>query len=122
MSTLKESQKDSPQHQEALIREAAAREGIEINYVYEDRDTATSIVSRKDVQRMIEDAKRGEIRSLWFASLSRFSRDALDAISLKRILVNALGIRVVSIEDGYDSAVKDDELLFGIKSVVNQNT
>ncbi|WP_170287179.1 recombinase family protein [Paenibacillus faecis] len=122
VSTLKESQQDSPEHQESFIREVAAREGIEIDKVYEDRDTATSIVSRSDVQQMIEDAKRGEIRSIWFASLSRFSRDALDAISLKRILVNALKIRVVSIEDGYDSAKKDDELLFGIKSVVNQNT
>ncbi|MBB3132176.1 DNA invertase Pin-like site-specific DNA recombinase [Paenibacillus rhizosphaerae] len=122
VSTLKDSQKDSPEHQEAFIRERAERENIDIAKVYEDRDSATSIVAREDVQEMISDAKRGEIRSLWFASLSRFSRDALDAISLKRILVNALKIRVVSIEDGYDSAVKDDELLFGIKSVVNQNT
>lgn len=122
VSTLKDSQRDSPEHQEAFIKERAERENIQITKVYEDRDTATSIVAREDVQEMIADAKRGEIRSLWFASLSRFSRDALDAISLKRILVNALKIRVVSIEDGYDSAIKDDELLFGIKSVVNQNT
>lgn len=122
VSTLKDSQKDSPEHQEAFIREVAGREGIELDHIYEDRDTATNIVEREDVQKIIEDAKRGEIRSIWFASLSRFSRDALDAISLKRILVNALKIRVVSIEDGYDSGKKDDELLFGIKSVVNQNT
>ncbi|MGN7359959.1 recombinase family protein [Paenibacillus sp. SAF-054] len=122
VSTLKDSQKDSPEHQEAFIKERATQMNVEIKKVYEDRDSATSIVAREDVQKMIADAKRGEIRSLWFVSLSRFSRDALDAISLKRILVNALKIRVVSIEDGYDSAVKDDELLFGIKSVVNQNT
>lgn len=122
VSTLKDSQKDSPEHQEALLREHTSRMNIELDHVYHDKDTATSIVAREDVQKMISDAKRGEIRSLWFVSLSRFSRDALDAISLKRILVNALKIRVVSIEDGYDSAIKDDELLFGIKSVVNQNT
>ncbi|MEB4784819.1 recombinase family protein [Paenibacillus jamilae] len=122
VSTLKESQQDSPEHQESLIKEHALREGIELDHVYEDRDTATSIVKRSDVKRLIEDAKRGEIKSIWFASLSRFSRDALDAISLKRILVNALRIRVVSVEDNYDSEKKDDELLFGIKSVVNQNT
>ncbi|WP_249435726.1 recombinase family protein [Paenibacillus sp. Marseille-Q4541] len=122
VSTQKDSQKDSPEHQEAFIKEHAARSNTTISYVYQDRDSATSIVAREDVQQMITDAKRGEIRSLWFASLSRFSRDALDAISLKRILVNALKIRVVSIEDGYDSAIKDDELLFGIKSVINQNT
>ncbi|WP_199925741.1 recombinase family protein [Paenibacillus bouchesdurhonensis] len=122
VSTLYDSQKDSPEHQESFLIESAAREGVELDRIYEDRDTGTSIVAREDVQKMIADAKSGEIRSLWFTSLSRFSRDALDAISLKRILVNALNIRVVSIEDGYDSAKKDDELLFGIKAVVNQNT
>ncbi|SFA90726.1 Recombinase zinc beta ribbon domain-containing protein [Cohnella sp. OV330] len=96
--------------------------GMEIEQIYEDRDSATSIVTRDDVQRMIADAKRGDVRTLFFTSLSRFSRDALDAISLKRILVNALKVRVISIEDGYDSGIKDDELVFGIKSVVNQNT
>jgi DNA invertase Pin-like site-specific DNA recombinase len=122
VSTLKDSQKDSPEHQEAFIKEHAARMNMEIDHIYEDRDTATSIVARDDVQQMIADAKRGDIRTLFFTSLSRFSRDALDAISLKRILVNALKVRVISIEDGYDSGIKDDELLFGIKSVVNQNT
>lgn len=122
VSTKYDSQKDSPEHQEAFIKETAARENITITKVYADRDTATSIVEREDVRQMISDAQKGQIRSLWFASLSRFSRDALDAITLKRVLVNALKIRVVSIEDGYDSAKKDDELLFGIKSVVNQNT
>jgi site-specific DNA recombinase len=124
VSTKYESQQDSPEHQESFIRETASREGVEFggDDVYLDRDTATTIVDREDVRRMIDDAQRGAIRSIWFASLSRFSRDAIDAISLKRILVNALKIRVVSIEDGYDSARKDDEFLFGIKAVVNQNT
>ncbi|SDD27576.1 Site-specific DNA recombinase [Paenibacillus sp. UNCCL117] len=121
VSTLKETQQDSPEHQESMIRSHASRMEMEIDHVYEDRDSATSMMSRDDVMRMIADAKRGEIDTLFFASLSRFSRDALDAISLKRTLVNALKVRVISIEDGYDSALKDDELLFGIKSVVNQD-
>jgi len=122
VSTLKDSQKDSPEHQESFIKSHAKYLGKVITRVYEDRGTATSIIEREDVQQMIEDAKRGEIRTLFFASLSRFSRDFLDAVSLKRILVNALKVRVVSIEDGYDSGIKDDELLFNIKAAVNQNT
>lgn len=120
VSTLKESQKDSPEHQEAFIREVAARDGITIERVYLDRDSATTIIARQDVQRMVNDAKAGKFNTIYFVSLSRFSRDALDAISLKRILVNALGIRVISIEDKYDSGVSDDEMLFGIISSVNQ--
>lgn len=120
VSTLKESQKDSPEHQEGLIRETAASDGIEIEHVYLDTDTATNIIDRDDVQRMVEDAKHGVFNTIYFASLSRFSRDTLDAISLKRILVNALGIRLVSIEDLYDSAKEDNEMIFTIISSVNQ--
>ncbi|MNW36171.1 hypothetical protein D3C74_131800 [compost metagenome] len=120
VSTLKESQKDSPEHQEGLIRESAASDGREIKKVYFDRGTATTIIEREDVQEMIRDAKAGKFSTIWFASLSRFSRDTLDAISLKRILVNALGIRLVSIEDMYDSAKEDNEMIFTIISSVNQ--
>ncbi|KJD43377.1 recombinase family protein [Paenibacillus terrae] len=120
VSTLQVSQKDSPEHQEGLIREESAREGEEIEHVYRDRGTARNITGREDVQRMIEDAKNGEFDTIYFASLSRFSRDTLDALSLKRILVNALGIRLVSIEDMYDSAKEDNEMIFGIISSVNQ--
>ncbi|CAM3879301.1 recombinase family protein [Cohnella lubricantis] len=123
VSTKYDTQKDSPEHQEAFIREMAGYEGIEFgpDDIYMDRDTATSIMDREDVQKLIKDATRGEVRSVWFASLSRFSRDTLDALSLKRTIVNALKVRLVSIEDGYDSAKKDDEVLFGVKSVINQN-
>ncbi|RUT48785.1 recombinase family protein [Paenibacillus anaericanus] len=120
VSTLKDSQKDSPEHQEGLIRETVAKEGKEVDYVYLDRGTATTIMDRDDVKEMIQDAKNGEFNEIWFASLSRFSRDTLDSISLKRILVNALGIRLVSIEDMYDSAKEDNEMIFGIISSVNQ--
>lgn len=120
VSTLKESQKDSPEHQEGLIRENAATEGVTIHKVYLDRGTATNIIEREDVQQMVEDAKNGEFNTIYFASLSRFSRDTLDAISLKRILVNALGIRLVSIEDMYDSSKEDNEMIFTIISSVNQ--
>jgi site-specific DNA recombinase len=122
VSTQKESQKDSPEHQQRAIKEHAASMGfqLESSDFYEDRDTATSIVTRDDVQRLIIDGKNGEYKTLFFSSLSRFSRDALDALSLKRILVNALGVRVISIEDNYDSGVEDNEMLFGIVSVINQ--
>ena len=120
VSTKKESQKDSPEHQRAAI-EAYARElGLDIINTYEDRDTATSIVARPEVQKMVADAQKGLFDTILFSSLSRFSRDALDSISLKRMLVNALGIRLISIEDLYDSAKDDNEMLFGIVSIVNQ--
>ncbi|UHA74417.1 recombinase family protein [Paenibacillus sp. 481] len=120
VSTLKRSQKDSPKHQEASIRENAVKLEKEIDHVYVDRATGTSIMERDDVQNIIRDAKNGEFDTLFFSSLSRFSRDTYDALALKRTLVNALGIRVISIEDFYDSGIEDNEMIFTVISSVNQ--
>lgn len=122
VSTTKESQKDSPEHQEAVCREKARQMELEVleQFIYEDRDTGTTIVHRPAIQQLILDAKRGEFRNVIFASLSRFSRDSLDSLSLKRILVDTLGIRLISLDEGFDSLIDLDELKFQILSAVNQ--
>ncbi|OXB92605.1 recombinase family protein [Parageobacillus galactosidasius] len=122
VSTLKESQKDSPEHQKSVCLQKARMEGLETReeYIYEDRSTGTSIMEREEINQLIKDAKKGYFSTIIFASLSRFSRDSLDAIALKRVLVNGLGIRLISIDDTYDSKVKDDEMIFTIISAVNQ--
>ncbi|WP_281202215.1 recombinase family protein [Cytobacillus kochii] len=122
VSSLKVSQKDSPEHQKALCVEKADMEDLVVPeaFIYEDRSSATTIMNRESIMQLIEDAKEGHFSTVIFASLSRFSRDGYDAIALKRTLVNALGIRLISIEDAYDSMLKDDELLFQIVSAVNQ--
>ncbi|RSD20627.1 recombinase family protein [Mesobacillus subterraneus] len=122
VSTMKESQKDSPEHQRSLCEEKARMEGLDVQseFIYEDRSTGTSIAERADIKLLIEDAKKGRFKTVIFSSLSRFSRDAADALYLKRQLVNALGLRLISIEDGYDSKDKDDEMIFTIIAAVNQ--
>lgn len=122
VSTTKESQKDSPEHQEALCREKARQLELDIlsNYIYEDRDTGTNIISRPAIKQLLNDARQGKFDVVIFATISRFSRDAYDSIKLKRLIANTLGIRVISIEESYDSFVDDDELKFQIISAVNQ--
>lgn len=120
VSSTKVSQKESPEHQRMLCEEKAIKEGFEITYTYEDRSSGTSINGREDIKKMLEDAKKGMFNTLLFASISRFSRDQLDAITLKRTLVDALGIRLISIEENYDSAVDKDELKFTLFAIMAQ--
>ncbi|WP_210366704.1 recombinase family protein [Bacillus sp. REN3] len=120
VSTLKASQKDSPEHQRMLCKEKAMVEGLQLDYEYEDRSSGTSIINRDDIQNMIKDAEKGFFKTIIFSSLSRFSRDTLDSLSLKRILVDKLNVRLISIEEGYDSKFDKDELKFQILSAVNQ--
>jgi site-specific DNA recombinase len=120
VSTEKVSQKESPEHQRMLCEEKAIKEGLEIVHTYEDRSSATSINGREDIQQMVKDAKDGLFDTVLFASINRFSRDQLDAITLKRTFVDALGIRLISIEENYDSVVDKDEMKFTLFSLMAQ--
>lgn len=122
VSTTKESQKDSPEHQEGICREKARLLGLEVqdDWIYEDRDSGTSIIERPAIQKLLEDAQAGRFQVVIFASLSRFSRDLVDSMALKRMLVDSLKIRLISIDENYDSGIDQDEFKFQIFSAVNQ--
>ncbi|MED4016314.1 recombinase family protein [Sutcliffiella cohnii] len=122
VSTMKEEQKLSPEHQLGICIEKARAEGYEVRdeWIYEDRDTGTSITTRQSIKRLVEDAKLNLFDLVIFASLSRFSRDTLDSLKLKRELVDNSKIRLISLDEGYDSFIDRDELKFQILSAVNQ--
>ncbi|MGM7702231.1 recombinase family protein [Pseudalkalibacillus sp. Hm43] len=120
VSTLKATQKDSPEHQRMVCEEKAIKENLNIIYTYEDRSSGTNILGRSEIQRMIKDAENKKFNTLIFASISRFSRDQLDALNLKRKLVDALGIRLISIEENYDSKIDQGEMKFTLFSMMAQ--
>ena len=98
-------------------------ESLEIDsaYVYEDKSSEISLMNREAIKQLIKDAKEGRFSTVIFPGLSRFSRDGSDVITLKRIVVNSLGIRMISIEESYDSYKKDDDLIFQIMPVAIKN-
>lgn len=122
VSTTKEAQKFSPEHQRMDCEEKAKQLNLTVgdSYIYLDRDSGTSIIGRPAIQNLIEDARKGYFKNILFSSLSRFSRDTYDSLGLKRILVDTLGLRVVSLDENYDSHFDDDEFKFQIFSAVNQ--
>lgn len=122
VSTTKDSQKDSPEHQISACKHYAEDMGWETSeeLIYEDRESGSNITDRNAIQKVVRDAQRGAFQVIIFAALSRFARDIGDSISLKRKMVNALNIRLISIDDHYDSD-RDDEMLFSIISSVNQS-
>ncbi|WP_195572220.1 recombinase family protein [Paenibacillus sp. 1001270B_150601_E10] len=122
VSTTKESQRDSPEHQLGICREKTRLLDFDQpdELVYEDRDTGTSIIDRPAIRQLMDDAKQGVFQAVLFASLSRFSRDMMDSLMLKRLLVDSLGIRLISIDENFDSFIDNDEFKFQIFAAVNQ--
>ncbi|NLP50260.1 recombinase family protein [Bacillus sp. RO1] len=120
VSTLHDAQKDSPENQRMLCSEKAFAENLDLAFFYEDRSSGTSIMGREDMQNLIEDAKKGYFKTIIFASLSRFARNTADALNVKELLVDALGIRLIAIDENYDSSVDKDNMKFTLFSMMNE--
>lgn len=105
---------DSFENQKSSCIEKIRMEDLEFlpNFMYEDDSTSTKIMDSEGMRLLIEDAKKGLFSIVVFTSLSRLSLDTFDTLTLKRILVNGLGLRLISLEEDYDSGVYDDELKF----------
>lgn len=121
-------QGDSVDHQVSLMKEYAARMNREgdtweapDHLVYIDEAVSgfkVHILDRPAMVRMIEDAKERKFNTILFKGISRFARDTEEALAMLRRF-DALGIRVISYEENYDSATSDT-LIFTIHAAVAQ--
>ncbi|KRW92890.1 hypothetical protein SD51_01005 [Alicyclobacillus tengchongensis] len=119
---------DSLEHQIAYAREYArlrASDADEIwlapdELVYVDEGiTGLSMVKRPAVLRLLDDAKLGRFDVLLCKGISRFARDTVDALTMLRLLI-ACGVRVLSIEENFDSDRDRAEFVFTIHSALAQ--
>ncbi|RSD20616.1 recombinase family protein [Mesobacillus subterraneus] len=119
----KNSHKDLFEYQKSLCEEIARMEDLETRpeFIYEDCAPGTSTAERKGIKSLLEDTKKGLFNTVICTSLSRFSRDALEAMIFKRQLVKEHNIRLITIEEGYDSKNEEEEneIISTIISAVN---
>ena len=121
VSTEHEEQRLSPANQIATCRDYADENGLEIYKTYNDAGkSGTEMSNRLEIQRLILDARAGKFDAVLFTSISRFARDMSDALSLKKQLEQTYSIRLVSIEEGYDSAIegRNSEMVFSVHAML----
>ncbi|MDQ0188277.1 recombinase family protein [Alicyclobacillus cycloheptanicus] len=123
VSTDLDSQKYSPEHQLAACREYAEAEGLTTDdtLVYNDAGlSGTEMENRHEVKRMLNDARLGKFEAVLFTAVSRFGRDMADVFSMRKKLESVYGIRIASIEEGYDSAIegRNSEQLFTVYTML----
>lgn len=70
---------------------------------YVDDGYSGTNFNRPGFQRMMEDAKAGRIKSIVIKDFSRFGRDYLEVGNYLEKILPVLGIRIISINDGFDS-------------------
>lgn len=111
-------------NQHAMIRDFAASKG-DLNVVGEYSDdgySGSTFDDRPDWNRLIADVEAGKIDCVIVKDLSRMGRNYLDVSRYIEQVFPALGVRVIAITDGYDSAAKRtsaDALMLPVKNLFN---
>ena len=97
-----------------ICRERAEREGWTVTDVYSDMAVSGASMQRPGIQRLMDEAKRGQFDVIIAEALDRLSRDQADVATLFKQL-SFHGVKIVTLSEGEIS-----ELHVGLKGTMNQ--
>jgi site-specific DNA recombinase len=73
---------------------------------YVDDGYSGASTSRPAFQRLIQDAQDGKAKTIIVKDFSRFARDYIEAGDYMERIFPLLGVRFISVNDGYDSGMQ----------------
>ena len=73
---------------------------------YVDDGYSGTSTSRPAFQRLIQDAQDGKVKTIIVKDFSRFARDYIEAGDYMERIFPLLGVRFISVNDGYDSGMQ----------------
>ena len=90
---------------------------------YVDDGYSGTSTSRPAFQRLIQDAQDGKLKTIIVKDFSRFARDYIEAGDYMERIFPLLGVRFISVNDGYDSGMQIGNDVRGlevaIKNIIN---
>ena len=111
VSTDKEEQLDSLEHQKEFFTEYAAKNGHRLVRLYADEGiSGTSLRKRTEFQRLMQDAKLGIFEMVVVKDISRFARNTVDFLQSIRTL-KALGINTLFLTANMESLGESEFIL-----------
>ena len=104
VSTDKDEQVSSVENQVDICRYWIEKNGYEWDQsaVYFDDGISGTAWLERHAMRILKKVRKNELDTVVFKSIHRLARDLKDALEIKEILLGH-GVRLVTIEEGYDS-------------------
>ena len=119
VSTDKDEQLDSLNHQKEFFVEYAKRSGHELVRLYADEGiSGTSLKKREEFKRLLRDAELGLFDMVVVKDISRFARNTVDALQSIRKL-KSMGICTLFLTANMDS-MGDSEFILTLFSAMAQ--
>ena len=87
----------------AYIRSHEEFAEYEVLEYFDDGVSGTGFEKRTEFQKMLADAQAGKFECLFVKDFSRFGRDYLEVGNYMEFVFPVMGIRFISVNDGYDS-------------------
>lgn len=108
---------------ELLLSFLANHPEMELYDEYKDDGWTGTNFDRPDFKRMMEDVRKGAIECIIVKDLSRFGRDYIDCGKYIEKIFPQLGVRFISVNDGFDteSANSADSLVIPFKNLINDS-
>lgn len=109
----------SIENQRELLTRHAREQGWTVIDYYVDDGVSGTTFDRPGFNRLVQDARDGKINIALCKDLSRLGRDYIEAGKYTDIVFPSLGCRFIALNDGVDTARKNDEMIVILKNVMN---
>ncbi len=116
---IKDSKSRSITNQIEILKEYASNSKLIVTGVYYDYMYSGSNFNRPQVKKLIEDAHNDKFDILLLKDLSRFGRNYIDVGTYIDDFISR-GIRIIAVNDHYDSLLDVDFIVFATKNLLNQ--
>ena len=114
---------DSIENQTGICKEYVEEHpDLKLYDIYEDNGKKGTNFDRPEFNRLMDDIRAGKVKCVLVKDLSRFGRDYIEAGEYLEKIFPFLGVRFISITDGYDSLTAGDAegaLMIPLKNMIN---
>lgn len=120
VSTEAQTEKYGLDMQKQKILDYCERNGVVIDKWYVDGGYSGSKLDRPEMQKLLDDAEDGLIKTVYIYKLDRLSRDTADTLKLMYRILPQYGVKVISMTEEIRTENPMDKVMLTINAAMNQ--